>query len=253
MAKLYLGNREITPSIYTNGSGSGEKFGITIDTILGDVDTNGVLQSPTGPNDLIFTGVKDVGDSALQTAFATSHIRSVSFPDLEHLNNNRSLYSAFTSCSTMTSCLFPKLSTISGSYAFSNTFSNNSNLTSVSLPELTLITGNNSFSNAFSGCINLTSVSFPKLSVITGDSACYGLTSACHKLTDAYFPALTTASFGTRTNQFNYLIAYASSSVIHTFHFPSNLESTIQGLTGYPLFGGTSGSVVLSFDLPATS
>ena len=39
----------------------------------------------------------------------------------------------------------------------------------------------------------------------------------------------------------------------HTIHFPSNLESTIQGLTGYPNFGGTSGYVVLIFDLPATS
>ena len=39
----------------------------------------------------------------------------------------------------------------------------------------------------------------------------------------------------------------------HTLHFPSNLETTIQGLTGYPLFGGTSGYVVLSFDLTQTS
>ena len=38
----------------------------------------------------------------------------------------------------------------------------------------------------------------------------------------------------------------------HTLHFPSNLESTIQGLTGYPLFSGTSGYVVCAFDLPAT-
>jgi hypothetical protein len=43
------------------------------------------------------------------------------------------------------------------------------------------------------------------------------------------------------------------STVTHTIHFPSNLESTIQTLTGYPLFGGTSGKVVLAFDLPATS
>jgi hypothetical protein len=39
----------------------------------------------------------------------------------------------------------------------------------------------------------------------------------------------------------------------HTLHFPSNLESTIQGLSGYPTFGGTSGYVVLAYDLPATS
>jgi hypothetical protein len=36
-------------------------------------------------------------------------------------------------------------------------------------------------------------------------------------------------------------------------HFPSNLSSTISGLTGYPLFGGASGKVTLLFDLAATS
>ena len=37
-----------------------------------------------------------------------------------------------------------------------------------------------------------------------------------------------------------------------TIHFPSNLQSTISQLDGYPLFGGESGYIVLAFDLPAT-
>lgn len=68
-------------------------------------------------------------------------------------------------------------------------------------------------------------------------------------LTDIYFSALKTTSNISLTN----LLYYSGTNVIHTLHFPSNMQSTISGLTGYPLFGGTSGYVVLAFDLPATS
>jgi hypothetical protein len=68
-----------------------------------------------------------------------------------------------------------------------------------------------------------------------------------------YFPALTTNSFGTRVNQFQNLLTSTGSAITHTLHFPSNLESKISSLTGYPTFGGTSGYVTLLFDLTATS
>ena len=63
------------------------------------------------------------------------------------------------------------------------------------------------------------------------------------------FPALTTTS----SIGLQYAMNDAGTDIVRTLHFPSNLESTIQGLPGYPLFGGTSGYVVLAFDLPATS
>ena len=75
----------------------------------------------------------------------------------------------------------------------------------------------------------------------------------CHNLTSISFPALTSASFGNNKNQFAKMMQSTGSTVTHTIHFPSNLETTIQGLSGYPLFGGTSGYVALSFDLAATS
>lgn len=236
-----------------SGGGSQSKYGITIDAFLGDVDANGTLQSPTSSYDLVFTGVKDVGAYVLQATFNKLKIRSVSFPDLEQATYGYNLYYAFENCNNLVSCSFPKLKTVSGNQSLYFIFMSNSNLTSASFPELTSVTGSNSLTGLFSGCMSLLSVSFPKLSVITGDSACNNMFGACHKLTDAYFPALTTASFGTRTNQFNNLMFYSGASAVHTLHFPSNLESTIQGLTGYPLFGGTSGYVVCAFDLPATS
>ena len=69
------------------------------------------------------------------------------------------------------------------------------------------------------------------------------------QLTDIYFSALKTTSNIFLTD----LLHGSGTNVIHTLHFPSNLESKIQSLGGYPLFSGTSGYVVCAFDLPATS
>ena len=73
-------------------------------------------------------------------------------------------------------------------------------------------------------------------------------------LRDVYFNGLRTTSFGaTYKTQFTNMMQGTGTSVTHTLHFPSNMEATISTLTGYPLFGGSSGYVVCAFDLPATS
>jgi len=94
--------------------------------------------------------------------------------------------------------------------------------------------------------------SFEKVDTI-GQQAFMYCFSDCYTIRDIYFNSLKTTSFGSYTNQFIGMLSNTGTSVIHTIHFPSNLESTIQGLSGYPLFGGTIGYVVLAFDLPATS
>ena len=48
------------------------------------------------------------------------------------------------------------------------------------------------------------------------------------------------------------MLLNTGTDVVHTIHFPSNLQSTIQQQNDYPLFGGDSDYVVLAFDLPAT-
>lgn len=112
--------------------------------------------------------------------------------------------------------------------------------------------GKYGMNGAFYGCSGLTSVDLSSLTSIDelGIQFAFGY---CSKLTDIYFNSLTTASFGSYTNQFQNMLYDTGTSVTHTLHFPSNLESTISGLTGYPNFGGTSGYVVCAFDLPATS
>lgn len=105
---------------------------------------------------------------------------------------------------------------------------------------------------AFYVCNGIESVNLSSLTSI----GYYGLGYAfqgCSYLTDIYFNSLTTTSFGNYTNQFYSMMDGTGRAITHTIHFPSNLESTISGLSGYPLFGGRSGYVVCAFDLPATS
>lgn len=62
-----------------------------------------------------------------------------------------------------------------------------------------------------------------------------------------YFRALTTQT-NYVPNIFQPLCSQATNAVIH---FPSNLESIISGLSGYPNFGGTN--TTIAFDLSPTS
>jgi hypothetical protein len=212
--------------VNVSGGGGGSKFGANINTFLGDVDANGVLQQPTEQSDLVFTGVTNVANYGLYYKFAYSRVKSVSFPNL---------------------------TTISGISGCSYMLYRCTALTSVSFPNLTTISGNSGCSGMLYSCTALTSVSFPNLTTISGNSGCSSMLYSCTALTDIYFPALTTISFGTRINQFTSMMFGTGKTTTHTLHFPSNLESTISGLSGYPLFGGTSGYVVCAFDLPATS
>ena len=213
--------------------------------------------------DVVFTGIKHITDPISKpsstyaagcfasyfnhefTSQTTGRLKcrlirgKISFPDLETINvtsTSTSTYSVLGTTfnsfcngqSAITEFLFPKLSSITSSslrpfaYAFQNT--------------------------------TITSIRFPALSYLSGDSIFQYAFSKTYSLKDIYFDALTTTSFGT-TKVFNGMMSGAtnSSSVVHTIHFPSNMESTISGLSGYPLFSGASGYVTLAYDLPATS
>ena len=130
--------------------------------------------------------------------------------------------------------------------------------------ELVFIEGNHLLNNeigllsltpciSFSNCTALTSVNFPALTTLSASSCMTYCFRYCSSLTDVYFPALTTTSFGSNKDQMNRLLNSTGTTVTHTLHFPSNLETIISGLTGYPTFGGTASAVQILFDLAATS
>lgn len=270
MGVLYIGNQKVTPFVYKD---AGNKFGATVDTFIGDT-TDGALSAPTQQTTIVFNGITSLTNKALYYAFAyKNNIISAKFPVLKDISSYGMGY-AFSDCASLSSFELPNLETI-GSYGMQRAFSNTS-VSSVSLPklktvgeyglytafqstsiseltfpELTTASGTYPFYSLCSGCSSLTTVRFPKLTNLSDTtSTFYSAFSSCNALTDIYFNALTTQSFGA-SSVFNRMIG-AGTTVTHTIHFPSNLESTISGLTGYPLFGGTSGYVVLSFDLPAT-
>lgn len=266
-------------SVGSSGSSS-SKYGATADTFLGDVDSKGVLQKPTEESDVVFTGVTDLGLSALNYIFIYKSIKTLTFPDVIQVSGATTCSHMCDNCSKLQSVSFPNLKTISGQDAFSNSFSGcvnlgsinfsklesitanracdsmfqtNRSLTTIEFPELTTISGQQACQYMFSSCTVLKTVNFPKLSNVSGDKCFNSFCNFCSNLEHIYFGALNTSSFGSYTNQFNNLLTYTGNTVTHTLHFPSNMESTIATLSGYPNFGGTSGSVVLAYDLPATS
>lgn len=201
-----------------------DKYNVTIDNFLGDINTNGVLLLPSTNFDVSFDGVKDIQQRALSNRFSYSKVKNVSFPDLEQISGNYACFGMFYGCS-LSSVSFPKLATVSGTQGMGQMFEN-SGLQTVTFPALTTISGNNAMNRLF-GYLAIKNV---------------------------YFPALKTNSFPNYTTQFSGMFS-GSGSASNTInvHFPSNMQSTIAGLTGYPNFGGSSSYINLLFDLPATS
>lgn len=228
----------------SSGGGDGKKYNITVSAFLGDVDSNGVLQLPTAQEDLVLTGVKEIPAACLSNKFKDTRIKSLLAPDLETLSNDISLYYAFyrsdKTAYSMESASFPKLETISGIQAMASCFQK-TGLKEVSFPKLKTISGTYSLMSCFESC-DLKSVSFPELTTISGSSALSNCFAKCTELTDIFFPKLETIS---SSDAFSYLLPSAKEGV--ALHFKSGMETTVQGLSGYPDFGGTS--TVILYDL----
>lgn len=251
---LYLGSNKVCPAIVVK-SGYDVKNAYFTENVFTSVDSNGKLTaSTTEQGDLVFTGFKDVGDNVLEEKFYedSTITNGVVFNDLEQISGEEACISMFDTCQNIKSASFPKLKVVSGDYACAGMFIYCIGLSSVSFPELTTISGVRSFMGIFTAT-PLKSISFPKLSIISGYNTIGSAFRGCKELEDIYFPALTTTSFGSDLNQFLWLFdghtAETSGNV--TIHFPSNLQSTIAELEGYPTFSGNY--TTLAFDLPATS
>lgn len=198
-----------------------------------------------------------ISHNGLREAFSYTNITSADLSKLVNIGEY-GLYRAFEH-SKITSLNLQSLQNINETYGLGGVCYYCEELTDVNLSNLSEISGSYGMNGAFNRCSNLVSVRFPKLSSLAasramgGNLTSHGAFGYCTNLQDVYFNSLTTSSFGTTyNNQFQNLLYNTGNSVIHTIHFPSNLESTISGLTGYPLFGGTSGYVVCAFDLPST-
>lgn len=245
MAVLYCGLQKVTPVVGGGGSSA-------IDTIFsGEIDANGVYTPAfmlEYEGDVSFDGIKTIDTSSYANnekgTFASYFYHEITSNARQRLKTR--LIKGKIS--------FPDLETINDIYCFYSFCNGQTKITEVSFDKLEKVSNNSSsiFSYLCAGAKSLQIVRFTKLFQFSASSMFMNAFRNTSTL-DVYFNGLTTATFGSTKSQFNGMMSNSGTAGIHTIHFPSNLESTIQGLTGYPLFGGTNGYVVLSFDLPATS
>lgn len=196
------------------------------------------------------------GISALYAVCNGTKITTASLPELIEVTANNGLRSAFSNNYFMTSFSASKLKTVSGTYALYYLCSGNITLTSMDLSALETADAGYALGYLCQSCYKLPEMRFTKLKSIAAGSVLYGAFYGCKEITDIYFNALTTTSFGSQTNQF-FMFNTGTNGTAATsgnvnVHFPSNLQSTIAGLGGYPNFGATAGRVTLLFDLPST-
>jgi len=247
---------------------------------LTSIDLRGLSSSfsgCTGLTSVDLSSLSSVGKNGLQGAFSNcTSLTSVDLSSLESVDDY-GLSNAFYYCTGLTSVDLSSLANV-GSYGANYAFTGCTGLTSVDLSSLasvgvrglpytfqgcTGLTGALNLSSltsideyglyyAFNGCTGLTSIDLSSLTSV-GARGLYYAFQGCTGLTNIYFNSLTTTSFGSSTDQFQNMLYSTGSSVTHTLHFPSNIQSTIQGLSGYPTFGGNSNRVICAFDLPATS
>lgn len=218
--------------------GSSEKYGATASTFLGDVDASGVLQAPTGQADLVFDGVTDLADSALQYRFYNNPaISSASFPQLVQLSGGGAFNYCFYGAS-IENISFPVLQSVTGYRVFYDAFADSS-IQSVSFPALITVSGSSGFYNAFSNCGEITSASFPVLEEVIGGGSFDSCFNYCYALTSVSFPKLKKIGSDTETSSNNSHFGYAFyGTKVTSLEFP---ELTAIYCTGSGAYSGTFG------------
>ena len=169
--------------------GGGEpatKFGASIDTWIGDVDENGVLNPTTWTGALDFAGVKEINISGLYYAFyGRTNITSVDLSSLQSVGNN-GFNSAFYGCTGITSVDLSSLQSV-GNSGLQSIFNNCRKLITVSFPALTDVQtnsfGSSQYLFAFYNCTALTEIHFradmqATIEAMTGYDNKWGATNA---------------------------------------------------------------------------
>lgn len=240
---------------------------------------SGVLKHSTTSTSIVnLDGATDLDEYVLYKAYYnnTSMSGSVDFSSLTTISGNQAFRFGFQYCTGITSVNLSGLKKISGQYSLNATFSN-TNITSIDLSSLETLLCLHGLDSMLSGCRMITSLDLSLLAVANAQQCCYkmcencsGLISVnlsslkqipaqlalqemfinCTSLRVLSFPAINTGSFGW-TNSIRDICKGITGI---TLHFPSNVQSVVEGLMGYSTtapFGATSGSVL--FDLPSTA
>lgn len=228
---------------YANGSkitGTGaasSKYGISLDNIIGNVNSSNVLQLPTGGNvDLTLTTFVNVASYGLQYVFYRSAaIRSVVFQSLTTMSGSSGVSYTFSTCTNLTDASCPNLTSVSGGSGFAYCFNGCTKLETALFPKLQTITGTSAFSNAFYGCTKLATIDFSKVTTIGNSGATstnyrhfYNAFYNCNLLTDIEFPELTAIYCNGTSNAYG---SFNGNNKVEIFRFPK--LTTISKTSGY--------------------
>lgn len=267
---LYLGEKKVGTNNTIVKEVPKEKFGLTIDTFIGDVDANGTLGLASVSSVLDFSGVNKIGKNALrykfynsttitdvqapslttvesyglQNAFnVCSSLKSVNLGSLQTVEAH-GLNSAFNNCSGLKSIALGTLKTVA-TYGMQNLCSNSS-LTSVSMESLQTV-GTYGLYSAFSACSKLESINLDSLQSVEsrGLQLAFGY---CKALTSMSFPSLTsvvTDSFGTTSASTQ---MFSNCTALTEIHFRADAQAAIEATNGYANKWGATNATVY-FDL----
>jgi len=218
--------------VQLTGTAVVRKYGVSIDTIFGSLNSSGILQRPSGGNvDLVLEGFQNIANSAMYYKFyRCDNLKTVTFKDLTSLTQATPLNYCFGTCVNLESVSFPSLTIIG----------------------VTTNTGvNRQFYYAFNGCTKLTELRFPELTAIycNGTAASYGTFYGNNTIQKLYFPKLATISkasaYRNATASNN---VFASMEELTEIHFASANQTSIQASTGYSSKWGATNATIY-FDL----
>ena len=228
----------------SGGGAPATKFGASVDTWLGDVDENGVLQPTTWTGALNFAGVKKIASRALVYAFYENKgLTSVDLSSLQSVEINSLLYT-FYNCNNITSVDLSSLQSVNTS-GMDHAFNNCKGLTSVNLSSLQSVKSNGLY-YTFADCNNITSVDLSSLQSV-GSNGLNSAFSACKILNSMSFPSLTDVqanSFGTSL----YAYVFRDCSALTEIHFRADMQATIEAMSGYADKWGATNATIY-FDL----
>lgn len=207
----------VTGSFIGDGAASINPFNLDSS---GNVTKRSISLTPT-----TFDGVVSIGNGAMQHAYYNNTGISGALVMGQLVSVGViGLNATFTGCQNISSASFPCLVEVN-TRGFENAFDYNyigSSMASARFYSLKNI-GPTAFNGAFAGCGGV----------------------------EVYFDAVRPTTFSSYTNQFNNMFNNTGNNGA-TIHFPSNMQATVETLTGYPNFGANSGKLTILYDLPAT-
>lgn len=231
----------LASTIESVSGGESSRFGATLDSLIGSIDSSGYLTRSSAEISFIGTGIKTVDQYALLGKFAKcAGLKVFSMPDLTQATT----YAFAEVCrnsTNLTSASFPVMtSTGGGMCPFYYSFYSCTALENIDFSSLKTVVAQESFRNSFAYCSGLKSVSFPSLTSVTGTYSMYETFNRCTSLETVDLSALQTITGESFYNTFNYCTSLTSVNL-------NSLESITKQNACRGMFGNCTALTSISF------